>query len=133
MSKSLKLCRRPGEFIRSLDALTTELTDKQTTDVNWNSWFDHYFKDDRLSRSNQQESAASLNQLRLLIEKATSYEPAFADILMLRQIIDCKEMLGMAIPVDEEELAANEVLDYADAFGAKIDPDKGEQNNITAA
>ena len=78
-----------------------ELTHTQTTDINWNTWFDHHFNHDRRSRSSEVESAAALDQLRLFIEKATEYEPAFADILMLRQIIDCREMLGMEATLNE--------------------------------
>ena len=43
-----------------------------------------------------------LINLRSFIEKATEYEPAFADILMLRQIIDCREMLGMEAAVNQD-------------------------------
>ena len=134
LSQSLKLCRKPGAFVRSLDALTTKLTDKQTTDVNWNSWFNHHFKDDRISRSNQKESAATLDKLRSLIEKATNYEPAYADILMLRQVIDCKEMLGLETTLDEEESVENKVLDYKhkDEFKMQITPAKGEHNTTAA-
>ena len=134
LSQSLKLCRKPGAFVRSLDALTTKLTDKQTADLNWNSWFNHHFKDDRISRSNQKESAATLDKLRSLIEKATNYEPAYADILMLRQIIDCKEMLGLETTLDEEESVENKVLDYnhKDAFKMRINPAKGDHNTTAA-
>ena len=102
LGQSLRLCRKPGAFIRSLQALQMELTHTQTTDINWNTWFDHHFSHDRRSRSSEVESAAALDQLRSFIEKATEYEPAFADILMLRQIIDCREMLGIEAAVNQD-------------------------------
>ncbi|WP_303536000.1 putative Ig domain-containing protein [Synechococcus sp. YX-04-1] len=132
LSQSLKLCRKPGAFIRSLQTLQMELTHTQTTDINWDSWFDHHFKNDNASRSNQQDAATSLDQLRSLIDKATDYEPAFADVLMLRQLIDCNEILGLETKLDEEDLVANEVLDYSDAFARKDTPSKDSQN-INAA
>ena len=109
-----------------------ELTHTQTTEINWNTWFDHHFRQDRRSRSSEVESAAALDQLRSFIEKATEYEPAFADILMLRQIIDCREMLGIETKIDERDLVENEVLDYADAF-ARADTLSKDSQNTTAA
>ena len=97
LSDSLKLCKKPGSFIRSLQALQIELTQTQTTDINWEAWFDHHFKDERRSKYSDKESAASLKELRSLIKKANTYEPAFADVLMLGQLIDCKEALGLEI------------------------------------
>ena len=130
LSQSLKLCRKPGAFIRSLQALQMELTHTQTTDINWNSWFDHHFKNDNASRSKQRDAATALDQLRLYIEKATEYEPAFADVLMLRQLIDCQEMLGIETNIDEEDLVENEVLDYADAFTRGDTPSKDSQTPL---
>ena len=132
LSQSLKLCRKPGAFIRSLQALQMELTHTQTTDINWNSWFDHHFKNDNASRSKQRDAATALDQLRLYIEKATEYEPAFADVLMLRQLIDCQEMLGIETNIDEEDLVENEVLDYADAFTRGDTPSKDSQDTSAA-
>ena len=97
LSNSLKLCKKPGSFIRSLQALQIELTQTQTTDINWEAWFDHHFEDERRSKYSDKESAASLKELRSLIKKANTYEPAFADVLMLGQLIDCKEALGLEI------------------------------------
>ena len=74
-----------------------QLIHTQTSDINWEVWFDNYFKNDRLSRRKHQESAASIDQLRSLIKKASNHEPTFADILMLGQLIDCKEFLGLEI------------------------------------
>ena len=50
--------------------------------------------------------------------KSNKLRAAYADILMLRQIIDCKEMLGLETTLDEEESVENKVLDYnhKDAF-----------------
>ena len=109
-----------------------ELTHTQTTDINWNSWFDHHFKNDNASRSKQRDAVTALDQLRLYIEKATEYEPAFADVLMLRQLIDCQEMLGIETNIDEEYLAENEALDYADAFTRGDTPSKDSQDTSAA-
>ena len=122
LSESLKLCRKPGEFIRSLQALQMELTHTQTTDINWNSWFDHHFKNDNPSRSKQPNSATALDRLRSHIQKATDYEPAFADVLMLRQLIDCKEMLGLKTELHNEELAVKEDLDEESTFKRESSP-----------
>ena len=132
LSQSLKLCRKPGAFIRSLQALQMELTHTQTTDINWNSWFDHHFKNNNASRSKQRDAAAALDQLRLYIEKATEYEPAFADVLMLRQLIDCQEMLGLETKIDEEDSEANEILDYSDALTRDETPSEDSENTTAA-
>ena len=75
------------------------------------------------------DAATALDQLRLYIEKATEYEPAFADVLMLRQLIDCQEMLGIETKIDEEDLVANEILDYADTFAREETPSQDSQTN----
>ena len=87
-----------------------ELTHTQTTDINWNTWFEHHFKYDRASRSRNEESSVALDQLRSLIEKAAEQEAAFADILMLRQLIDCKEMLGLEINITKERRSTKKIL-----------------------
>jgi hypothetical protein len=110
LSQSLSLCKKPGAFIRSLQTLQMELTHTQTTDLNWNTWFDHHFKHDKASRSSNKESSVALDQLRSLIEKATEHEVAFADILMLRQLIDCKEMLGLEIKINQERRSTKKKL-----------------------
>ena len=53
---------------------------------------------------------------------------------MLRQIIDCKEMLGLETTLDEEESVENKVLDYnhKDAFEMRINPAKGDHNTTAA-
>ena len=102
LSQAINLCNKPGAFIRSLQALEMELTQIQTNDINWEAWFDHHFKDDRRSRNNNQQSTEALEQLRSLIKKASAYEPAFADVLMLGQRIDCKEALGLDINLHKE-------------------------------
>ena len=108
-----------------------ELTHTQTTDINWNLWFDHHFKNDNASRSKQRDAAAALDQLRLYIEKATEYEPAFADVLMLRQLIDCQEMLGIETNIDEEDLNPNENLDDPGTFEMKPDSAQKSKNSDT--
>jgi hypothetical protein len=110
LSQSLSLCIKPGAFIRSLQTLQMELTHTQTTDINWNTWFEHHFKYDRASRSRNEESSVALDQLRSLIEKAAEQEAAFADILMLRQLIDCKEMLGLEINITKERRSTKKIL-----------------------
>ena len=109
-----------------------ELTHTQTTDINWNSWFDHHFKNDNASRSKQRDAVTALDQLRLYIMKATEYEPAFADVLMLRQLIDCQEMLGLETKIDEEDSEANEILDYSDAFTRDETPSEDSENTTAA-
>ena len=81
-----------------------QLTQTQANDINWEAWFDHHFKDDRRSRNNNQGSTESLDQLRSLIKKAAAYEPAFADVLMLGQLIDCKEALGLEISLHTKDI-----------------------------
>ena len=67
----------------------------QTSDINWEVWFDNYFKNDG-------SQDISIKNQHLLtncdfIKKASNHEPTFADILMLGQLIDCKEFLGLEI------------------------------------
>ena len=81
-----------------------QLTQTPTNDINWEAWFDHHFKDDRRSRNDNRGSTESLDQLRSLIKKASSYEPAFADVLMLGQLIDCKEALGLEISLHMKDI-----------------------------
>ena len=97
LCKSLKLCKQPGSLIRSLKAMQIELTQTRTADINWDTWFEHHFKDDQQTRKKNKEATMSLDKLRALIKRASIYEPAFADVVMLGQLIDCRESLGFEI------------------------------------
>ena len=61
--------------------------------------------DDR-PRASHQEAINSLEELKQLVEKACSYEPALADVLMLNQILDCLTMLGMDDQFQQHTLKA---------------------------
>ena len=131
LSQSLGLCKKPGAFIRSLQTLQMELTHTQTTDINWNTWFDHHFKHDKASRFSNKEASAALDQLRSLIEKAAEHEAAFADILMLRQLIDCKEMLGLEININNERRSTKKILNNSNIAGKnKISTSDSRDNTI---
>ena len=45
--------------------------------------------------------------------KANTYEPAFADVLMLGQLIDCKEALGLEINLHSMDFSKNQITKHA--------------------
>ena len=50
---------------------------------------------------------------------------------MLRQLIDCQEMLGIETKIDEEDLNPNENLDDPGTFEMKRDSAKESKNSDT--
>ena len=57
--------------------------------------FEQNFDQTGESAKSTSSETASLEDLKALVIKAMSHDPALADIVMLSQIIDCSKSLGL--------------------------------------
>ena len=88
-------CQRPGKLILELLKARAELMKNTDPEISWESWLKDNFAEKNRSVRLNNDAVKSLQQLKKLVEKACSYEPALADVVMLNQISDCLIMLGM--------------------------------------
>ena len=106
LSIATTLAPKPGKLIRELLNAKTQLLQSSNPEINWISWLEYNFDMDDRPRASHQEAINSLKELKQLVEKACSYEPALADVLMLNQILDCLTMLGMDDQFQQHTLKA---------------------------
>ena len=106
LSIATTLAPKPGKLIRELLNAKTQLLQSSNPEINWISWLEYNFDMDDRPRASHQEAIHSLKELKQLVEKACSYEPALADVLMLNQILDCLTMLGMDDQFQQHTLKA---------------------------
>ena len=95
LSKSISLCTKPGAFIKDLETTRTALLQSQAPEINWTAWIDRHFDTGRGKARQHNDAVQTLNALKNLISKATSNDPALADVVMLSQILDCAASLGL--------------------------------------
>ena len=95
LSKSISLCTKPGAFIKDLETTRTALLQSQAPEINWTAWIDRHFDTGRGKARQHNDAVQMLNALKNLISKATSNDPALADVVMLSQILDCAASLGL--------------------------------------
>ena len=95
LSNSIGLCEEPGALIKKLKTIHIELIQSDEHDVNWTTWLEQNFSEKDGSTTSDANATKSLKELKALVSKAMSHDPAFADIVMLSQIIDCSSSLGL--------------------------------------
>ena len=95
LSKTIGLCDEPGALIKALEIMRLQLVQSEEPDVNWMTWLEQNFDQTGESAKSTSSETASLEDLKALVMKAMSHDPALADIVMLSQIIDCSKSLGL--------------------------------------
>ena len=98
LSLSISLSRSPGEMIKSLERAIQELTSDNDTDINWPQWMDKHLNDTSSKQffSRQGSEAKALSRLTSLINETYATDPSFTDVIMLGQLQDCCQELGIS-------------------------------------
>ena len=71
------------------------LLQSQAPEINWTAWIERHFDTAGRKARQHKDAVQSLNALKDLVNKATSNDPALADVVMLSQILDCADSLGL--------------------------------------
>ena len=98
LSHAIPICKNPGKFVRSLISLQKELTNGKAIDINWDNWIQENFLP-ATNESNKKIVAAqkAIKELILIVQHALEEEPVLADVLMLSQLKDCSDQLGLNV------------------------------------
>ena len=90
----IALSRNPGALAKSLEMQYQALQFKSDIDINWLEWLDKMFmygdKNSGLKPANR-----SLHHLKQLLKSSMQIDPSIADVIMLAQLHDCCEQLGI--------------------------------------
>ena len=95
LSQSVSLCTKPGSFIKELETTRMALLQSQAPEINWAAWIERHFDTAGRKARQHKDAVQTLNALKDLVNKATSNDPALADVVMLSQILDCADSLGL--------------------------------------
>ena len=95
LCEAISLCREPGVFVRSLEAMRLQLMQPQIPDINWVGWLEASFDEHGAIARRHPQSKAALDELKALVHQAISHDPALADVVMLAQVVDCASSLGL--------------------------------------
>jgi hypothetical protein len=92
LSQALPLCRQPGLLMQTLLHLNHELLHSADPDIHWQVWLDTHFE--RAGAGT--EALAALDGLQALLQRALQQVPALADVVMLSQLQECCDQLGLS-------------------------------------
>jgi len=96
LSRALVLCCEPGAFVRSLEVMRLQLMQPQSPDINWVAWFESSFGEHSIKHRDHHQARAALRELTALVNQAIDHDPALADVVMLAQVLDCANVLGLS-------------------------------------
>ncbi|KZR77684.1 putative Ig domain protein [Prochlorococcus marinus str. MIT 1318] len=94
LSQSIEACKNPGAFIRSIEKLHRQMFHDSTIEINWEAWISENFILKNTS-AYFDNSNSPINELIGLVQRANRHDPALTDVVMISQIHDCSEVLGL--------------------------------------
>ena len=94
---SINRCRNVGRFIAEIETIQNRLKSKYQYEIDWLNWIDKHFitLDESNSMLNLKKEKNNLSKLAQLVRKLQYNEPSMADIVMMGQLHDCCEELGI--------------------------------------
>ena len=94
---SIQLSSYTGELIVDIETKFYQMVEKSNIDINWVDWIDKYFAKEIANnyRANSKYRDVRIFKLRQLIQNYQDLEPAMADVVMIGQLYNCCEQLGI--------------------------------------
>ena len=86
-----------GELIVDIENKFYQILGKSNIDINWIDWIDKYFTKEILNnyRGNAKYRDIRIFKLKQLIQHYQDLEPAMTDVVMIGQLYNCCEQLGI--------------------------------------